>query len=410
MWVRAVLVLLFSVMGFALAEAAATISLKRGLPTDIWLTWPDEKAWSEPGFLDVYPEWRKAYGPTHLKAVRAAGFDFMRLTVDPAPYISEATPARTAHMIAGVLQSVAEIKAAGLKVIVDLHAVPVSGRKAGTETYLRDEKSFATYLSFVAAMAQALTKEDPAWVAFEPINEPTIDCPWETGPNMQRWPAMALRLHDVARRAAPKLSIVMSGGCWGGAEGLTKLTPSAFKDANMYWSFHSYEPFLISHQGASWTDGPTKFIRGLSYPPDKSQKNKILNAAASRIKASPLAADAKRAMADNLRNDIDSYFTPGRVEKSILMPFELVQHWATENGVLPGQIILGEFGVIKQDQDAPTRETIRVALMEKTRRLAEDAGMAWSVWCWGGSFGITQEEAKREFSPAILKALGLGEP
>jgi hypothetical protein len=33
-----------------------------------------------------------------------------------------------------------------------------------------------------------------------------------------------------------------------------KLNPHAFRDGNIYWSFHSYEPFVVGHQGASWVE------------------------------------------------------------------------------------------------------------------------------------------------------------
>jgi endoglucanase len=410
MALRVLFLVFFAVFGVATAVAGPAISLKRGLPTDIWLTWPDERAWSEPGFLDVYPEWRKSYGSADLKSAHAAGFDFIRLTIDPAPYISEANPERTAHMIAGVQQSIADIKAAGLQVIVDLHAIPVSGRKVGTETYLRDDSAFEAYLAFVGEMGKAIAKEDPAWVALEPMNEPTIDCEWETEPAKQRWPAMALRLHDVARKAAPGLTLVISGACWGGAGGLAKLDPATFKDDNIYWSFHSYEPFLISHQGASWVEGSAKFISGLRYPPDRSQKGKVLKDALKKIAASDLPSDRKKAAAEELRNDLNKFMEPGQAEELIAEPFKKATEWAAKHKIPASRIILGEFGVIKQDQAAETPLPIRAALLQKVRMLAEENGMAWSVWSWGGPFGVTDNDKTRKFTPVILESLGLDGP
>jgi endoglucanase len=404
---RLFIVGLLAVLGMASAHATPSISLKRGLPTDIWMTWPDEAAWTAPGFLEVFPEWRKSYGAKNLADVRRAGFDFIRLTIDPAPFLSNPTPERTRHMISQTGETIVEIKAAGLNVVVDLHAIPTVGRKAGIETYLKNDASFDAYLAFVAQMGRAISEEDPARVAFEPINEPTIDCPWETEPGKQRWPAMALRLHDVARKAAPHLAIIISGACWGGAEGLAKLDPARFRDDNMYWSFHTYEPFLVTHQGASWADGPVEFISGLTYPPNVKQRNPILKAALKRLAASDMSSEQKKATALDLPRDLDTYFEKGNAAKMIAGPFTTVKTWAAKYNIPTQQILLGEFGVIKQDQAAQTPESIRVSLIDTTRRLAEDSGMAWSIWSWGGSFGITEEETKRRFSPALLKALGL---
>lgn len=35
-------------------------------------------------------------------------------------------------------------------------------------------------------------------------------------------------------------------------------------------------------------------------------------------------------------------------------------------------------------------------------------GHGWSTWSWSGSFGMSRTPASRDFSPVLLKALGLG--
>jgi endoglucanase len=389
-----------------LAMAAPAVTLKRGLPSDIWLTWPGDEEWSKPGFLDVFPEWRRSYGEKHLKAAKAAGFDFIRLAIDPAPFIANPSKERTAHLLAETKETIAEIEAAGLNVLVDLHAMPKLGRSVGIETYLADDASFAAYLGLVRQMATAIKDEDPARVAFEPINEPTVDCPWESN-RKPRWPAMAQAMHAAARDAAPRLTLVISGACWGGAEGLVALDPKSFKDENIYWSFHSYEPFVVTHQGASWDEDVVRFIDGLTYPPDRTQKSRILKAAFTRIGKAPRDAAQKAEMKKRLKEALGAYFIPGRAAARMAKPFDLVTRWAKRSGIPQGQILLGEFGVIKKDQSTEVPEATRAAVMRATREMAERRGFAWSVWSWGGSFAITEEETERRFSPALLGALGL---
>ncbi|HRY27193.1 MAG TPA: NAD(+)/NADH kinase, partial [Geminicoccaceae bacterium] len=62
-------------------------------------------------------------------------------------------------------------------------------------------------------------------------------------------------------------TLVVSGACWGGADGLVALDPSRFPDDNLVWSFHSYAPFILTHQGAGWTGDISPYATGLPYPP-----------------------------------------------------------------------------------------------------------------------------------------------
>jgi endoglucanase len=218
---------------------------------------------------------------------------------------------------------------------------------------------------------------------------------------------MAKRMHDVARQAAPRLALIVQGSCWGGAEGLAAIDPATFNDGNIYWSFHTYEPFLLTHQGASWTGGPAAYIDGLKYPPDPKQKRAIIKAALARIAKSGLSPERRKALAAELQRDASQYFKPGWVKSAMRKPFDIVIAWADTHGVQANHILLGEFGVIKRDQSTEVPEAIRARVMQATREMAERRGMAWSVWSWGGSFGITVEEKERRFSPALLGALGL---
>jgi endoglucanase len=393
----------------AFSASAHAIDLKRGLPTDAWLEWPNEETWDQPGYLANYPDWRKKYGAENLALVKAAGFDFMRLTLDPAPFIHKPSAEKTAYLVSGIKAAINDIQAAGLNVIVDLHAMPVSGRAVGIETYLKDDVSFAIYLKLVKDVGVAISDQDPNRVAFEPINEPTIDCEYES-PKTNRWPEMAKLLHQTARAAAPYLDVVIPGSCWGGAEGLVKIDPTQFQDPKIIWSFHTYEPFLLTHQGASWTDGPPEYISGLKYPIDITQKNEIIGDTMANIARTELSIEEKLRITTQAEYDLEAYFTPGEIEKQMAIPFGLVKAWRAKYNVPANRILLGEFGVIKADQSKTTPDETRALILKATRDFAEAEGYAWSVWHWGGSFGVTDNDEKRAFSPLIMKALGLNLP
>ena len=112
-------------------------------------------------------------------------------------------------------------------------------------------------------MARTLAEEDPAQVAFEPMNEPVIDCDADgTG----LWPERQQRLFAAARASATRLTLVLTGACYSSAEALARIDPKAIPDDNIIWTFHSYEPFLLTHQGATWAGDFIPYVTGLPYP------------------------------------------------------------------------------------------------------------------------------------------------
>ena len=92
-----------------------------------------------------------------------------------------------------------------------------------------------------------------------------IDCDPTLFP---KWPSMLKRLHAAARKAAPNHTLVLSGSCWSSAYGLAKIDPALIADDNVIWTFHSYEPYILTHQGADWTGDSMSYVEGLPYPPD----------------------------------------------------------------------------------------------------------------------------------------------
>ena len=171
------------------AASAATFQAKRGISLDIWVTWPDESKWGDESVLLPFPEWRKTVGEKELGDLKAAGFDFVRMPIDPSPFLSEKSAALHDKLFEEVAASVDLVTNAGLKVIVDLHALPAGGnRSIGTSEILKDGKLFEAHAALVKRMAAMLTDHIPESVALELFNEPTIDCEDE-GTN--DWPAKA---------------------------------------------------------------------------------------------------------------------------------------------------------------------------------------------------------------------------
>jgi aryl-phospho-beta-D-glucosidase BglC (GH1 family) len=390
----------------AIPALAGAINLNRGVALDTWLTWPGDERLADPALIQGFPEWRATVTDTDLASLKAAGFDFVRMPLDPAVFLLPANRTKWGKLTKGMMEAVRRVEAAGLKVVVDLHAMPVSAgwKSQGIEAYLASDTAFADYQKLVAHIGKALSAENPGRVAFEPMNEPTSDCDWGHNGEKSTWQAMAQKLHATARTAAPELTLILSGACWGGAWGLSHLDPRPLQDENILWSFHNYEPFIFSHQGASWTGGPETHVSGLSYPPDRKQRKNILKAAEERIAAADLNKAQKAKLLKELRYNIDQYMSRPRREMD--KSFATVAKWAKKYSIPPARIFLGEFGA-NRARSPELDDASRARFFQDIRIRAERAGYAWSVWAWSGSFGIASRNEGHDVAPALRVGLGL---
>lgn len=389
------------------AETAADrFQPKRGLNLEIWNEWltADEMV-TRPGFLDIYPDWRAIVPPDKIAALHAQGFDFLRLPFDPAPLLRLGPGPAQDALIDQIVATVDQVHAAGLKAIVDMHSIPRPGEDWGTDSIVGDPTLFAAHVALVGKVATRLNGMDPDRTAIEVLNEPTGDCDaiWQNaGPRL--WPDQLKRLHAAARAGAPDLPIVVSGACWGGIEGLEDLGTDLPLDDNLLFSFHSYDPFLFSHQAASWTGGPTGFFSDVPYPPeriDDALAQTLVTAAEARARAagSTIApAELAQTMAD--------YRSGGRA--IVGADIRRAAAWADSHGIPRHRLLLGEFGAMREDMSGRRfSQPDRASFLADKREAAEAQGIGWSVWVWTGTFGIAADDKSRAISPEVCASLDL---
>lgn len=395
------------VICLTLPAHAATFQVQRGINLDIWTTWPDESRWDEREAILPFPEWRKSVSEADLAALKAAGLDFVRMPVDPSPFLSDKTGALRDDLFASVLASARMANAAGLKVIVDLHLMPAGGnRSIGMGQVMEDPALFDRYVELVRDMGRLLSKEDPERLAFELMNEPTVGC---EGAEQRGWEDRLMRIFSAARASATRLTLILSGSCWGTAEGLAALDPKMVPDANLVWSFHSYVPFLLTHQGATWAGDFIPHVTGLPYPLDAVPKAE-LDAAIERVRET-IRRDAPWSRREGLLSYLDEQVaaldTPEKLSAAMSEPFDTVGQWASKNGIASSEIILGEFGMIRQEYGTSfvMPASYRAAYFRDMIGLAEKRGYAWSMWGYGGAFGIVEEFEGKPAEPEVMQMI-----
>lgn len=391
-------------LALAAPALAEPISLKRGVNFGLWDEWPSiGEMLADPAKLDPFPDWQRHTTPAMLAALTEQGFDFIRMPTDPGPLLAYGPGVNQDRLIAGIRSATESAMAAGLKVVVDLHPLPRGDEVGGMEDIL--EAQWPDYVALVGHLAAEMSTLPADKVALELLNEPTFDCEAVYAGAEPRWPAMQAELLAAVRANAPDLTVVLTGACWGQANALATLDPALYADDNVLWTFHSYEPFLFSHQGASWSGAPEKYIWNLPYPPSSvtdDQAADIAAAAKEAMAAEEGTADA--ALIDQALADYRAY-----PDSIVTTEIDRAAAWADDHGIPRDRLFLGEFGALHTDGygDTYPREWYLAFLNDK-RAAAEAAGMSWAVLGYIGGMGIARDDAPdRRLDPDTCRALGL---
>lgn len=392
-----------------LGQAGAT-ELKRGVGIHHMLNWAEttQKYVGEP--LDapyVFPPFsgpEYSIDPKMVSAIKQAGFDFVRLTLDPGPFLSFDGEKRD-ELDRILLDRVEIFRKAGLSVIADFHP---NTQHVGylSEDLTADEDSpvFRQYKAMLVRTAVLLSTAYKDGVVLEPMNEPQLG--YKPG-GAEQWRHMQASMVEAIRAEAPDLPLVVTGGRGGGREGLLALAPGALaKDPNIYFSFHYYEPYELTHQGAAWGRPEWKYLSGVPYPPDKQRLRAVERQAVSAIQAD---APPTRITELELKLDaaLDRYARTNGIE-TINGDFDLISDWAKTNGIDRTKIFLGEFGVNRADGTSPgADDPDRLRWLHDVRTAAEAQGFAWCVWSLRDRFGVDDWSAPAKLDGPTMESLGL---
>ena len=383
----------------SLARATpAPLSLRRGVNAFPWFQLTQEypaprRDYASPPFQPTRP----VPSLRDLNALRAAGFDFLRLPVDPGPFLAASAPEKRV-LLDQLMRAVELCLKADLKVVVNMQA------NAGTHywtparmTASTDAPEFAAYLALVGEIAALM----PARTALEPINEPIGAC--ESTQTRDVREAMLAR----ARKAAPDLTLIASGGCGSLIQGLADFDPaSVARFAPLLYTFHFYEPYLFTHQSASWM-GERLYhtLTGVPWPGAEGSYGQTMQE--TRALIADLPATERAGVLAETEKVMKVYFDANPARPFIDRYLGAAAQWAKRHGLPTSQVLLGEFGVLRKDaRHAGARAPDRARYLKDVRESAESFGFPWAFWCLFDSMGI-MDERERTLDPAILGALGL---
>jgi endoglucanase len=313
---------------FATAKA-----LGRGINLGNMLEAPTEGAW---GF-SVTPEL--------IDVVKQGGFNSVRLPVRWSNHALAAKPFTVDEAFMARVEGVVNsLIAKDLYVVINLHHYRQLDGDAPDDGDLPVDAALAEerYLTLWQQVASRLFAKSDRLI-FELYNEPhgRLDA--------ARWNDLQARALAVVRQYNPKRIAMVSPVQWGNATELVNLRVP--NDAHLIVTFHHYEPFKFTHQGAFWIkpELPTG----------------ITCCDAAQIKA-------------------------------ITDPLDLAKAWSEANRY---PVFMGEFGSYKAGDMVS-----RANFTRTMRQEAEKRGIPWAYWELASHFGL-YDTVKKAFIAPLQKAL-----
>jgi endoglucanase len=215
-------------------------------------------------------------------------------------------------------------------------------------------------------------------VYYEILNEPH-------GITDARWGQVQQNVIDAIRAVDPNHTIVVTGAGWGSYNNLKNLP--YYEDNNLIYSFHFYDPFMFTHQGAGWTDPSMVSLAGVPFPYDEAR----MPACPPELKGTWVESSLK------------AYANDGTVERVKQLIDIAVDFRARQ--LVP--IFCGEFGVYMQNSD----DADRVYWYDEICKYLDEKGIGHTSWDYQGGFGLfeagTNELFEHDLNVPLVEALGL---
>jgi aryl-phospho-beta-D-glucosidase BglC (GH1 family) len=238
----------------------------------------------------------------------------------------------------------------------------------------------------VQTLASALPDQPTA--GLEILNEPPTGC--GAHGNDGRWASVQQILYHKLRMARPHLTLIMYGGDWGSLDGILQFNPSPYRtDPNVLFTFHDYEPFVFTRQGAGWASSGYKNINGLPWPYRPEELQEVERKTMQELSGEHIADANKRDDAGpKLTADFDKFRQAG-TQNYIASRLGQVAGWARNNGIPNNRVFIGEFGVLRPTHDAsgmprPGAANWIAAMVAAARQ----QGFMWAVFDLDTSFAV----------------------
>jgi endoglucanase len=382
-------------------NAGVGTAFHRGIGVSHVMAWA---AVAGPSREFVYPPFSDvsdAQFSAELQTLRRTGFDFVRLAVDPGPFL-QFQGSRGDVVDRMLIDRVKLVLASGLAVVVDFHPSDMQpDYTAQALTAGITSPVFQAYLRLLERTAGLLGDLRSDHVALELMNEPPVP--------PGAWQPMLDAAYAAARSRSANLLLVLEGGDEASPGALMAMQMARFaQDPAVLFSFHCYDPYQFTHQGAPWN--AARYLADVPYPARARPLDDSLNATAALIARSDMSDPEKALAYQDAQARLNDYRASGFDAGTIAKDFARIADWAHAQGIPDSRILLGEFGARETPlQLVGARASERMQWFHDVRTAAEANGFGWAVWAYrgGGGFALAASDAGNDIEPDVAQALGL---
>ncbi|KAB2925280.1 MAG: cellulase family glycosylhydrolase [Bacteroidetes bacterium] len=305
--------------------------------------------------------------------IKALGCDVIRLPVNLHAMTSGAPLYTPDPLFLGMLdQAVNWAEELGLHIIIDNHTF---------DPAVDTPVNIYTVLVPVWKQMAAHLKGRSTLVHYEVLNEPH-------GINEHLWNTIQKMVIDTIRSVDTKHTIIVGPANWNALSSLAGMP--AYADTNLIYTFHFYDPFLFTHQGASWASPSLVPLAGMPFPYD-----------AARMPALPDTLKGTW-----IQDSYNGYAVTG-TNAAVTSTLDDAAAFRTARNV---PLLCGELGVFIPN--SPDSDRVRWYGLVRSR--LEQHGIAWTMWDYQGGFGLfrngTAEQFEHDVNVPLVSALGLTVP
>ena len=315
----------------------------------------------------------KRYSKQDFINIQSLGFDVIRLPIN-LHYMTDGAPDYILDeiFIENLNQVIDWAEELQIHLILDNHTFSPS---------VDTDPGVGTILNKVWEQMAIEFADRSEYIYYEVLNEPhgIADDTWN---NIQQEVIESIREHDDTHY------IVVGPAGWNSYNNLPAMPE--YDDDKLIYTFHFYDPFLFTHQGASWNTPSMLDIENIPFPYD-----------AFTMPSMPPQYEGT--WIENLYNNYPTDGAGARVRELIDIAVQF-----REQRQVP--IFCGEFGVYQLTSD----EDDRVRWYDTVAHYLDLMDIAWTMWDYHGGFGLFEENSnglfEHDLNVPLLEALNLNIP
>jgi len=290
---------------------------------------------------------------------------FVRLCISPEVVYDDGVPnAKNLTLIDAALD---RFEKAGIAVLWDLH-------DNGQLKLDEPDHDNLGFVKFWEAIARHYKGKRESEVAFELLNEPQFN------KNPEVWYALQEQTVKAVRAIDSRRTIMVASTSWNGVDTFVKMAP--LPESNLVYSFHCYDPFFFTHQGATWAGDQQKAFRDVPFPSSPEAVASMIDQIPSQYQGTLKWYGEQR---------FDARYLLGRIAG----PAE----WGREHHV---PVVLGEFGAYPPVSPVASR----THWFEAMGAALDAEHIPSAIWGYDDALGLGRQmkDGRLQLDPVTLKA------